>query len=214
MTEIIVFTFNPFQENTYLLVNAQNECLIVDPGCYFPEEHEKLLNFIENRRLKVVYLFNTHAHWDHIFGNGLVYHHWQLKPIMHRAELPVLEAAPMTGQMYNIPFEPSPYPVQFVEEGDIWTFGETHFQILWTPGHSPGSICLYNASEKWLIGGDVLFRESVGRTDLPGGDFASLEKSIRLKLYTLPDEVTVYPGHGPSTTIGHEKRYNPFVRIS
>ncbi|QOR76967.1 MAG: MBL fold metallo-hydrolase [Thermoflavifilum sp.] len=212
MTEIHQFAFNPFQENTYLLINAQNECLIIDPGCYFPEEQQQFLNFIEKRQLKVVGLINTHAHLDHIFGNRLVYTRWKLKPAMHQAELPVLDAAPLSGQMYNIPFEPSPYPERFLTDEEEWLFGATSLRVIWTPGHSPGSICLYNEAERWLIGGDVLFRESIGRTDLPGGNFQTLETSIRQRLYVLPDDVVVYPGHGPTTTIGHEKQHNPFVR--
>lgn len=214
MTEIHQFAFNPFQENTYLLINAQHECLIIDPGCYFPEEQQLFLDFIEKRQLKVVGLINTHAHLDHIFGNRLVFMHWKLKPVLHQAELPILDAAPLSGQMYNIPFEPSPYPERFVTDGEIWSFGEARLRIIWAPGHSPGSICLYHVAEKWLIGGDVLFRESIGRTDLPGGDFPTLEASIRQRLYTLPDDVVVYPGHGPKTTIGYEKHHNPFIRAA
>src|SRR5690606_26658573 len=131
---------------------------------------------------------------------------------IHEGELPVLQSGTMVANMYGLPYQTSPEPSGFLKEGDIVELDELSLQVLFTPGHSPASICLYNAHDGWLIGGDVLFRESIGRTDLPGGDMTTLLESIRTKLFTLPPDTVVYPGHGPSTTIGYEKMFNPFLQ--
>ncbi|GAA4301779.1 MBL fold metallo-hydrolase [Compostibacter hankyongensis] len=212
MLTIHSFLFNPFQENTYLLLNEKKECIIIDPGCYFENERNELVGFITTRGLQPRLLLNTHAHLDHIFGNYLVSQEWGLRPRLHRLELPVLERSPEAGNLYGTPFAPSPEPEAFLEEGKAILFGEDELEVILAPGHSPGSLCFYCPAQQFLIGGDVLFRESVGRADLPGGDYDTLVRSIETRLYVLDDAVTVYPGHGPATTIGHEKRHNPFVR--
>lgn len=211
MIEIQQFTFNPFQENTYLLINGKRECIIIDPGCYFEEERKELLLYIEKEGLKVTRLLNTHCHLDHIFGNKLVASTYGVGLEIHRADEVVLVRSPEIGVMYNVRFEPSPMPSAYLEEGDKISFGGVDLEVIFTPGHSPGSVSFYCAEEKFLIGGDVLFYQSIGRTDLPGGNHATLLASIREKLFVLPDDVKVLPGHGPATTIGFEKQHNPFL---
>jgi hydroxyacylglutathione hydrolase len=212
MIEIRSFAFNPFQENTYLLINGKRDCIIIDPGCYFEEERTELLTYIEKEGLKVTRLLNTHCHLDHIFGNRLVAKTYNVGLEIHALEQPVLDAAPEAGKMFNVPFEPSPMPARYFEPGEKILLGQDELEILLTPGHSPGSVCFYHAAQGFLIGGDVLFYQSIGRTDLPGGDYQTLINSIREKLFVLPDDVKVYPGHGPATTIGFEKKNNPFLQ--
>jgi glyoxylase-like metal-dependent hydrolase (beta-lactamase superfamily II) len=212
MTQVQTFEFNPFAENTYVVFDATGECVIFDPGCYDNEEREQLKIFIEAKKLRPVRLINTHCHLDHVFGNAFVARTWNLGLEIHAGELPVLQRFPQTCQMYGIPFvEASPMPARFIEVGEMIEFGNTRLKTLFTPGHSPASISFYCQKEGFVIAGDVLFYESIGRTDLPGGDMDTLLQSIRNQLFTLPDETLVYPGHGPTTTIRHEKEYNPFL---
>ena len=206
------FEFNPFAENTYVVWDATKECAIFDPGCYTQEERMLLLKFISDNGLNPVRLINTHCHLDHVFGNKFVADTWGLALEIHAAELPVLERFPQVCQMYGIPnVEASPMPGAFLAEGREIAFGETILHMLFTPGHSPGSLSFYNKKEGYVLAGDVLFYESIGRTDLPGGDFDTLIHSIRTELFALPGETLVYSGHGPTTTIRHEKEYNPFL---
>ena len=205
------FTFNPFQENTYILFDETNEAVIIDPGCYDAEEKKILFDFIKSEKLNPVRLLNTHCHIDHVLGNKFVSDAFGLKPEIHPIELPLLKAVSQYGANYGIFAEPSPEPLTTLEENKTIQFGTTVLTMIFSPGHSPGSICFYNEATKILIGGDVLFRMSIGRTDLPGGDMDTLLKSIREKLFTLPGDVVVYPGHGPSTTIAFEQLNNPFL---
>ena len=211
MTNIHLLTYNPFQQNTILLESA-GECIIIDPGAYTQEEQKDFLNFISENDLKPIRLLNTHCHLDHVFSNGLVVEKFGLDLEIHKKELSMLRACPQVGQAYGIPMAPSPEPKKWLKSGDSIEIGEDSLQILFTPGHSPGSISLYSEKNKYLIAGDVLFHESIGRTDLPGGDFNTLLRSIKDELLNLHDEVVVYPGHGPTTTIGHERNHNPFIR--
>lgn len=213
MLHIQSFTFNPVQENTYVLYNEKGAACIIDPGCYFSGEEQALKGFIENNNLTPVLLLNTHCHLDHIFGNRFVHQTWRLPLHLHPLEKQVLDLGPATGQLWGLPFLAYEGALNYLEEGDAVLIGNEPLEILLTPGHSPGSICFYSKAHKFLIGGDVLFNGSVGRTDLPGGDFKTLEQSIKTKLYTLPEDVVVYPGHGPSTTIGDEIKTNPFVKL-
>lgn len=212
MIHVKAFTFNPVQENTYVLYNDSGLCFIIDPGCYFEEEQQILTEFIEQQQLKPTMLLNTHCHLDHIFGNQFVYEKWGLKLNLHPNEELVLQYGPESGKMYNLPFNQYQGPLIFLKPGDTILLGDDELEILFTPGHSPGSISFYARKEKFVIGGDVLFSGSIGRTDLPGGDFETLANSIRTQLYVLPDDVVVYSGHGPETTIGAEKKSNPFVK--
>lgn len=205
------FVFNMFQENTYLLYDKTGECVIIDPGCSDQSEQNELTDFILSKKLKPVRLVNTHCHVDHIFGNSFIHEKFGLKPLMHRGELQQLQAAPMYAGMFGVTITPSPLPEEFFDEGDTIEFGNTKLEVIFTPGHSPGEICLFCREDKILIAGDVLFQSSIGRTDLPGGDYNTLINVIKRKLFPLGDDVKVYPGHGPETTIGFEKKNNPFL---
>lgn len=209
--QIEVFTFNFFQENTYLLYDETHECVIIDPGCYNTDEKNHLKGFISKKNLKPVRLLQTHCHIDHILGSAFVSETYQLGLEMHKEDLPVLNAAGLSGDMYGIRIDTPPQPSKLIKEGETIIFGKTELSVLFTPGHSPGSICFYNEKDKIIIAGDVLFKQSIGRTDLPGGDYDTLINSIKDKLFSLGEDITVYPGHGPSTTIAEEKKYNPFV---
>lgn len=207
------FTFNPFQENTYVLYDDTHECIIVDPGCYEPHEEKALKRFIEENGLKPQKLVLTHFHLDHIMGNYFVAKRWGIDLMGHRKGLPTLKMDKTSASMYGFnAYQPSPEPAEFIEHGAIFSFGSTELEVRFVPGHSPGHIALIHHESKSVIGGDVLFQGSIGRTDLPGGDYATLEQSIKEQLYTLPDDYRVYPGHGPATTIGNEKQFNAFVR--
>lgn len=213
MLNVQSFIFNPVQENTYVVYNEQKQCCIIDPGCYFASEEMELKRFIEQNNLHPLYLLNTHCHLDHIFGNRWVHKTYNLTLHLNKLEKPVLEYGPVAGQMWQLPFDNYDGAFHFIDEGDVIRLGEDELHILFTPGHSPGSITFYNRAGKFIISGDVLFNGSIGRTDLPGGDFSLLEESIKTKLYTLPEDVIVYPGHGDSTTIGDEMKTNPFVNM-
>jgi hydroxyacylglutathione hydrolase len=211
MIKLQAFTFNPFYENSYVLSDETGECVIIDPGCHIEEEEQELKEYIEKNKLKPVKLLNTHCHIDHVFGNPFVAETWGLPLEIHPLDLSVLESFPKVCQMYGFNGKIQPDPIFTLEEGKQVKFGNTTLEIFFTPGHSPGSVCFYNAAEKMLIGGDVLFQGSIGRSDLPGGDYETLLKSIREKLFVLPADVTVYSGHGAPTKIGVEKKSNPFV---
>ncbi len=211
MVHVQVFVFNPIQENTYLVYNDNGKALIIDPGCYFTAEHEMLKNFMEEKKLQPVQLLNTHCHLDHVFGNKWVHKTYGLELYIHPEEEKMLAFAPQSGLKWGIPFDNYVGPLHFLHEGDTIKLDEDEFQILLTPGHSPGSLCFYNKQQGFVIAGDVLFLESIGRTDLPYGNHETLLSSIREKLFVLPDETVVYNGHGEPTTIGHEKKFNPFL---
>ncbi len=212
MITIQSFTFNPFQENTYIAYDETKECIIVDPGCYDKSENLILNNFIKKNYLKPVALVNTHCHLDHIFGNKFVAETYKLNPIMHKLDKPILEYAPLAATTYGVHLETLPKVSHYIEEGDFITFGNSKFEIILTPGHSPGHICLVNEEENIILSADVLFHLSIGRTDLPMGNHETLLKSIKEKLLILDNNIVVYPGHGPNTTIGFEKTNNPFLK--
>ncbi|WP_347159642.1 MBL fold metallo-hydrolase [Pontibacter chitinilyticus] len=209
---VTCLTFNAFQENTYLLHDDTRECVVIDPGCYTSEERQQLKKYVEDNNLNVVRLLNTHCHIDHVLGNQFVASTYNIGLEIHQQDEQVLRAVPTYAGAYGFPQYSEQLPEKYLQEGDVVQFGNTQLQVLLTPGHAPGHVVFYNEPEKIIIGGDVLFRQSIGRTDLPGGDFDTLIQSIKTKLFTLPDEVTVYPGHGPETTIGYEKQHNPFLR--
>jgi hydroxyacylglutathione hydrolase len=212
MLKIKPFVFSPVQENTYLLYNEFNQCVIIDPGCYFDAEKEQLVGFIKQNGLTPIMLLNTHCHLDHVFGNKFVSETYQLTLHLHEKEKPVLEFAPTSGLMWNLPFDNYTGSFNFLKEGDGIQIGQDALLVTEAPGHSPGHICFYCKEQNFIIGGDVLFQRSIGRTDLPGGDHQTLLNSIRQKLFVLPDATVVYSGHGPATTIGEEKRENPYLK--
>ncbi len=185
--------------------------MIIDPGCYFPEEQQELKDFIDKSGLLPKWLVNTHCHLDHVFGNKFIAEGYGLTLHLHPNEEVVLQFAPTSGLMYDMPFDNYSGEFIFLNEGDTITLGSDELEIIHAPGHSPGSICFYCKEQKFIIGGDVLFNGSIGRTDLPLGDHQTLINSIKQKLFVLPGDVIVYNGHGQETTIGNEKKYNPFV---
>ena len=208
------FTFNPFGENSYVVYDETKECIIIDPGCYEKEEKDELAQFIEENNLKVVQLINTHCHIDHVLGNAFVKDTYKVKLIIHKEDVSTLKSNEVVAPMYGFQGYEATTEDEYLAEGDKVRFGNSVLDVLFVPGHAPGHIALVNVDEKICIGGDVLFQQSIGRTDLPGGDFDTLIDSIKSKLFTLPEDVTVYCGHGPSTNIGFEKQYNPFCGVN
>lgn len=211
MFYIKVFTFSPIQENTYVLYNEHRDALIIDPGAYFETERETLDAFIADENLAVKQLILTHGHLDHVFGVKHIAEKYGVTPWIHPLEHPVLAYASTSALLYNMPFDMYQGPWNELQADSEIVLGSDRLKILFTPGHSPGSVSFYGAAQQFVIGGDVLFQRSIGRTDLPGGSFDVLANSIREQLFVLPDETVVYSGHGPATTIGDEKQYNPFV---
>jgi hydroxyacylglutathione hydrolase len=213
MTKVLPIPLNAFQENTYIVYDETSlECIIFDPGCSTNAEEKTLVEIIESRNLKPVKLINTHCHLDHVFGNDFVHKKYDLPLGIHELEVEVLEMSPMVAKMYGLPtMTPSPPADYFIAEGETIALGDATFEVLFCPGHSPGSICFYNRAEGYIIAGDVLFDGSIGRTDLPGGDHQTLIGSIMTKLLPLADETIVWPGHGGPTTIGKERDSNPFL---
>lgn len=212
MLKVHKHTFNPFQENTYIIEDETKECVIIDPGCSNERERGQLQQTITAHGLKPVKLLNTHCHIDHFPGNKFVCETYGLLPEFHEVELQVMYAALDYQELFGFRLEASPEPVHYLKGGDEVKFGNTTFSVLFTPGHSPGSLSFYNAGEKIIISGDVLFQGSVGRFDLPGASGKVLLQTIKEKLLTLPDDVKVYSGHGPETFIGVERRNNPFLQ--
>lgn len=213
MIQIKSFTFNPFQENTYVLYDESNEAIIIDPGCYEKSEEEALTSFIKEKKLKPVKLLNTHGHIDHVLGNSFVKEEFYLELTIGNKDLETLESVGAYAANYGFPLYRPAIADIFIEEGDQITFGLSQLEVIFLPGHAPGHLAFYNTAQNICIGGDVLFEGSIGRTDLPGGDFDTLIASIKLKLFKFADEMTVYPGHGNTTTLGKEKRTNPFCAI-
>ena len=213
MTILYNLVFNPYEVNAYIIAAEDGQCALIDPACCSQEERKALTEFINNKGLSPVWLINTHGHYDHIAGNAFVYKTWSsIKPAAHRDDLFLMEHAYQRGEMFGFPAEKPPTPDVFLKDGDTVEFGNVSLKVIHVPGHSPGSIVLYSPEEKFIVTGDVLFNGSIGRTDLPGGDFDLLITGIQTKLMTMPTDIAVYTGHGPSTTIGKEKNSNPFLR--
>jgi glyoxylase-like metal-dependent hydrolase (beta-lactamase superfamily II) len=211
MLKVKRFIFNPIQENTYVVYNGKDACAIIDPGCYFPEEKQSLASWIKEAGLHPNLLLNTHCHLDHVFGNKWAAEHYHLSLQIGEHELWTFNFAPESGIRWSMPFENYSSKISYLKEGDRIIMGEDELEVLFTPGHSVGHLVFYNRKQGFVIGGDVLFRMGIGRTDIPGGDTALLLESIHKKLMVLPDDVIVYPGHGEPTTIGYEKENNPFL---
>jgi len=209
---IHTFVFNPVQENTYIVWDETNQCAIIDAGCYSQKEFEKLDGFIKSKNLNPVKLINTHGHFDHIFGIEQCRKAYNLKWEAHFGDNSWVEGVQAKAALFGIPVQPIDLPDIELNDGDEVHFGNSTLKVIHVPGHSPGSICFYEEQSKILITGDVLFNGSIGRTDLPGGDYETLISGIKTKLLVLPDDVDVFPGHGPATTIGDEKARNPFLK--
>lgn len=211
MVEIKKFAVNPLQENTFLISDETGECIFVDPGFYFPVEHDEIKNYISKSGLKPVMIANTHCHFDHIMGVEFIRQEYNIPFVAHPDDAFWVKKAIDQGKMFGFDMKPVNPPDSFFSENEKLKFGNTEFDIIHVPGHSPGHVVFYSEKEKILIGGDVLFHGSIGRSDLPGGDQATLISGIKEKLFKLPDETTVYCGHGPETTLGFEKKSNPFL---
>ncbi|MCB0760804.1 MAG: MBL fold metallo-hydrolase [Flavobacteriales bacterium] len=205
------FTFNAFQENTYLLVDETGEAIIIDPGMSTSGEERVLDEFIQSKNLVVKAIVNTHCHIDHIMGNAHCVAKYKCPLLYPQGEEVVLESGVHVAQMYGLPYHESPRADRYIAEGETISFGNAKVRVISAPGHSPAHVVFVHDQQRFVIGGDVLFLNSVGRTDLPGGDEQTLRKSIEEKMFTLPDEMMVYPGHGPATQIGLEKQNNPYV---
>lgn len=214
MINIQRFTFNDLQVNTYLLWDETKECVIIDAACYTEDEQKELVNFINRKNLKPVKIVNTHNHVDHILGNPFIKKQYNIPLYANKKGDLFIRMAQSSGTIFGLEVKETVQPDHSLEEGEILSFGNSGLKVFYTPGHADGSICLYASDEKFLIAGDVLFAGGIGRTDLPTGDFDTLTETITQKLYPLDDEVRVLPGHGPETTIGEEKKYNPFITHS
>ena len=213
MLRIRSFVFNPFQENTYVVYDETLECVIVDPGNAETSEHAELKQFIEDEKLKVKLILNTHCHVDHVLGNRFVRETWKINLLIPTGEQSVLKAAEVYAPSYGFHDYVHQPADAFLEDGDEVMFGNQVLLVLLVPGHSPGHVAFYHKREGVLLGGDVLFYNSIGRTDLPGGNHQQLLHSIQTRIFTLPESVKVLPGHGPETSIGFEKRTNPFCAV-
>ena len=209
---IKIFTFNQFFENTFIISDSTNECIIIDPGCYDKNEKQILQDYILSNNLVPTKLLNTHCHIDHILGNNFVSKTWDLELEIHHKDIDLLKNSKNIADLYGfVDYENSPITNKFLVEGDIIEFGKSKLEVLFTPGHAPGHISLYSKNENFIISGDVLFNNSIGRTDLPGGNYNTLIDTIKSKILCLDDSTVVYCGHGPSTTVGKERINNPFL---
>jgi hydroxyacylglutathione hydrolase len=212
MMAIRTFVFNEFQVNTYVLSDDSKECIIIDPGCNNARQQSELTGYISTQALHPIMLINTHGHIDHIAGNRFVHSTYRIPLAIHGLDRFLLNRAQHFAELFAFYTEQSPEPDSILKDGDEVRFGNAVLSVFHIPGHSPGGIVLYSKEDKLVIAGDVLFKGSVGRSDLPGGDHKTLVKGINEKLMKLPRETVVYPGHGPSTTIGVEYDTNPFLQ--
>lgn len=210
MTSIKTFTFNPFQENTYLIINEKKECWFVDPGMFSTAENDEMLNYIKKNNLIPQAIINTHAHLDHIVGVHFLQNEFGIPFYLHELDEATLKYGPIAAAMYGLGTINMPISYEFYKD-EHFNLGDTSISVMHTPGHAPGHVILYCASEKWVINGDMLFAGSIGRTDLPGSDHNDMLISLREKIITLPDETKVYCGHGIATTIKNEKSSNPYL---
>ncbi len=213
MIKISRFIFNSFQENTWLVNDETNECIIIDPGCIDKDERTILKEFIEEEGLTLVKSILTHGHVDHVCGTGFIKESYKLTPECHKLDVVLMKEAPLHGKIFGVQVEPSPVPEPSLEEGQDVVFGNSSLEIIHVPGHSAGSVAFFNKDEGLLFTGDVLFKGSIGRTDLPGGDYNVLMKSIYEKIIPLGPDIRVFPGHGGETTIGDELSTNPFINM-
>lgn len=208
------FTFGPFQENTYLAYNEEKTAVIIDPGCSNSYEEQQIVDFIESNNLEIKALLSTHCHIDHIFGNAFVLNKYKVDYYIHELDLPVLERGERSAQVYGIQgFTPSPQPTKFLKDNEVISFDNLSFKVIFGPGHAPGHVAFYSEENHFAISGDILFKGSFGRVDLPGGDLETLKQTIHNRFFTLPEQTIIYSGHGPETTIGVEKKTNYILQF-
>ena len=211
MGKLKTFTFNPFQVNTYVLYDESGQCVIIDPACYEDTEKKILAEFIMKEKLEPLFVLNTHGHVDHILGNNFITKEFNIPLKTHNDSLYFIEKGKEYAQVFGFEIQDQVKPEEFLEDGGVINYGNQQLKLIYTPGHADGSLCFYHQEDGLLFCGDVLFKAGMGRTDLPTGDYDKLIKNIKEKLMVLPEDVIVYPGHGPETTIGEEKYNNPFI---
>ncbi|MDC1106730.1 MBL fold metallo-hydrolase [Prolixibacteraceae bacterium] len=212
MMNVACLTFNPVQVNTYIIWDDTLECVIIDPGCSNPAEEAQLVDFIDRKSLKPVRLLNTHGHFDHIWGNDFVSKKWNLPVEAHPYSQEIMERGPSQGAMFGIEVPSAPTIGKEIHDGDKITFGHSELDTIHVPGHEPGSIIFYSPEDHFMVCGDVLFNGSIGRTDLYKGDHQQLIDGIKEKVLPLPEQTTIYSGHGIATSIANEKQNNPFLQ--
>jgi len=212
MLNIKKFTFNPVEVNAIILWDETLECVLIDPACYYPEEEQRLKQFVESNQLKPVRLLNTHGHFDHLMGNQFIKKTWGLKCEIHQCDNLLVQHADSQAMKFGIEMQASPSYGRFFQDGELISFGNSELKVIHVPGHSPGGVAFYSEADQLLIAGDILFSGSIGRTDLPMGNYNLLISGIKEKLMVLDDKVKVYCGHGPETTIGSEKKNNPYLK--
>lgn len=212
MIKVKKFTFNPVSVNAYLLWDETKEAVLIDPACFFPEEEKKLTQFVDDQGLKIVHLLNTHGHFDHLMGNTFAAAKWGLKSRIHSGDQFISGQAKQYAALFGMSMNNPSQDAELLSEGEIIAFGNSELSVIHVPGHSPGSVAFYSEQDKIIIVGDILFAGSVGRTDLPGGNHNQLIEGIKAKLLTLDEETRVCSGHGDDTTIGWEKRTNPYLK--
>lgn len=214
MIHIQSFAFNPFQENTSVVYSDSGAAVIVDPGCYERFEQKQLTDFIASKSLRVLAILNTHCHIDHVLGNAFCIQTYKVDLIAHKEELFTLSLAERSAYMYGLEgYVPSPEPNRFVVDNEVIEFEDIALKVIFGPGHAVGHVAFFEEKQQLLIGGDIVFRGSFGRTDLPGGDMEVLKKTIHERIFTLPENTLIYPGHGPTTTVGEEKRSNYILQF-
>lgn len=212
MLQIKTFVFNPFSENTYVVFDETKDCVIIDPGCCTPKEDEQLFRFVDENELNVSMVINTHGHIDHVAGNASVVQRYKAKVAAGVGARPDFVKVQFQARFFGFPLDkPVALPDFELPEDEIIKVGNSTLEVMTTPGHAKGSISLYAELEGLVFTGDALFCRSIGRTDLPGGDYAELCRSIKEKLFRLPDDTTVFCGHGETTTIGEERDFNLYV---
>ncbi len=213
MLNIKSFVFGPFEENTYIISDESGEGILVDPGCYEKHEQQQLRQYITQNSIDIKYIVNTHCHIDHVLGNDFAKDEFRAPLLIPSGEKEVFHSVASYAPVYGFQGYREAEVDRYLNESDTITFGNTSLEILLVPGHSPGHLAFYHPPSKVCLGGDVLFLGSIGRTDLPGGDHQTLIESIHQKMFNLPDDVIVYCGHGPTTTIGQEKKHNPYCAV-
>lgn len=211
MISVKKFVVNPLGENSFIVYDETGECIFIDPGFFYEDEYQEIREFITKNKLNPVKIINTHCHFDHIMGVEFVRNEFKIPFFAHAEDNFWVEKAVQQAEMFGFEMESVMPADSFLVENEFVEFGNSRLQIIHIPGHSPGHVVFYSKNDKMLIAGDVLFYGSIGRTDLPGGNYQSLISNIKIKLFTLPDETKVYCGHGPETSLGFEKRTNPFL---
>lgn len=211
MIKIKTFVFNSFQVNSFILSDETNEAIIIDPACDNEQEAALILDYINQQNLTLKAIVNTHAHIDHIVGVDRIKKAFNIPLLLHNADNFLVERAPESALMFGFSLKIAPTVNEFIDEKKPITFGESSLQAFHIPGHSPGSLVYYSNNDKFVIAGDVLFNGSIGRTDLPGGDYDALISGIKEKLFSLPKDTIVHCGHGPTTSIQKEQETNPFL---